>query len=263
MSHPVSNSTNVAAKSATGRWLEGRVLENRHWTEALFSLRVEAPRLRFEAGQFVRIALDVDGERIARPFSFVNAPEEAVLEFYGVIVPEGPLSPRLARLGAGDRLYVAPNPSGFLVLSEVPDAETLWLMSTGTGIAPFLSILAGDTVWRRYPNVVLVHAVRRAEELTYREQLDALRARWGERLRVLSMVSREAAAGTLAGRIPAAIGDGRLAAAAGRALSVDGSQVMLCGNPDMIRDTTEALKAIGMRKHRRRSPGQITVESFW
>jgi len=250
-------------KSPLGRWLDGRVIENRHWTEALFSLRVEAPRLPFEAGQFVRIALDVKGERLARPFSFVNSPRDAVLEFYGVIVPEGPLSPRLARLGAGDALYIATNPSGFLVLSEVPDAQTLWLMSTGTGIAPFLSILGEETVWQRYPNVVLVHAVRRAQELTYRERLAALHSRRGERLRVVSIVSREAAPGALGGRIPAAISDGRLAAAAGRELSAHDSQVMLCGNPDMIRDATEALKGLGMRKHRRRSPGQITVENFW
>src|SRR5205823_14406885 len=102
--------------------------------------RVEAPRLSFEAGQFVRIALDIDGERVARAFSFVNPPDDPVLEFYGVIVPEGPLSPRLAKLKPADALYIARNPAGFLVLAEVPDAETLWLVSTGTGIAPFLSL---------------------------------------------------------------------------------------------------------------------------
>src|SRR5262245_37040113 len=122
-------------------WLQGKVLENRHWTETLFSLRVEAPKLEFEAGQFVRIALDVGGERVARPFSFVNPPHVPVLEFYGVIVPEGPLSPRLARLKPGDALHVASNPAGFLVLSELPEAENLWLLATGAGIAPFLSIL--------------------------------------------------------------------------------------------------------------------------
>ena len=105
-------------------WLNGKVVENRHWTETLFSLRVEAPKLTFQAGQFVRIAL---GE-VARPFSFVNAPQDPLLEFYGVIVPEGPLSPRLARLRAGDTLRIASNPAGFLVLSEVPDAQTLWLL---------------------------------------------------------------------------------------------------------------------------------------
>src|SRR3954462_787022 len=100
-------------------WLEGRVVENRHWTDSLFSLRIEGAKLNFEAGQFVRIALDIDGERVARPFSFVNPPQDSVLEFYGIVVPEGPLSPRLARLRAGDALYVASNPAGFLVLSEV------------------------------------------------------------------------------------------------------------------------------------------------
>src|SRR2546427_6563597 len=79
------------------KWLEAKVLDNRHWTETLFSLLVEGPGLQFEAGQFVRIALDIDGERIARPFSFVNPPADPVHEFYGIVVPEGPLSPRLAR----------------------------------------------------------------------------------------------------------------------------------------------------------------------
>ncbi|MGA8052175.1 MAG: ferredoxin--NADP reductase [Burkholderiales bacterium] len=244
-------------------WLEGRVTGNRRWTEALFSLRVDAPRLRFEAGQFVRLALDVGGERIARPFSFVNAPEDPVLEFYGVIVPDGPLSPRLAGLAAGDVVYVAPNPSGFLVLSEVPDAGTLWLLATGTGLAPFLSILRTDAPWRRYRNVVLVHAARFARELVYRETIDAVAGTHGARFRYVTFVSREAATGSLAGRIPAAIDDGRLEQAAGIGLAVETSQVMLCGNPDMLRDAIAALSRRGMKKHRRRSPGQITVESFW
>src|SRR5262245_57801334 len=114
-------------------WLSGKVVENRHWTETLFSLRVEAPKLDYQAGQFVRVALDIDGGRVARAFSFVNPPEDPVMEFFGVIVPEGPLSPRLARLRAGESLYIASNPAGFLVLREVPDAPTLWLLSTGTG----------------------------------------------------------------------------------------------------------------------------------
>src|SRR5437763_9749192 len=136
------------------KWLTGRVIENRHWTATLFSLRVEGAQPRFEAGQFVRIALDINGERVARAFSFVNPPDDPVLEFYGVVVPQGPLSPRLAKLGCGDALYVAHNPAGFLVLSEVPQAETLWLISTGTGLAPFLSILRTETPWRRFRNVV-------------------------------------------------------------------------------------------------------------
>lgn len=238
--------------------MEGRVVENRHWTDALFSLKVEGAPLSFEAGQFVRIALDISAERIARPFSFVNPPSEPVHEFYGIVVPEGPLSPRLARLQAGDALYVATNPAGFLVLSEVPDARTLWLVSTGTGIAPFLSMLRTEAPWKRFENVVLVHAVRHARELVYRELIASI-----PRVKYVPFASREEAAGALSGRIPAAIRDGRLEAAAGQALSAEGSHVMLCGNPDMLRDATAALQERGLRKHRRRAPGHITVESFW
>ena len=238
-------------------WLTGRVVENRHWTANLFSLRVEGARPRFQAGQFVRIALDIEGERVARAFSFVNPPDDPMLEFYGVIVPQGPLSPRLAKLQAGDALYVAPNPAGFLILPEVPDAETLWLVSTGTGLAPFLSILRTPTPWQRFRNVVVVHAVRYAAELTYRDVISSTPAKY------VSFVSREAAPGSLAGRIPAAIADGRLEAAAGVPLAPGNSHVMLCGNPEMLKDVQAVLAARGMKKHRRRAPGHITVESFW
>ena len=237
------------------------MVENRHWTDALFSLRVSAPRLAFQAGQFVRIALDIEGERVARPFSFVNPPHDPLLEFYGIVVPEGPLSPRLEKLSAGDRLYVASNPAGFLVLSEVPDAKTLWLVSTGTGIAPYLSILRTAAPWQRFRNVVLVHAVRYARELVYREMISSFSAK--PSFHYLSFVSREPHPGSLSGRIPAAIRDGRLEAAAGVALDAASSHVMLCGNPQMLKDAAAALAERGMRKHRRRNPGHITVESFW
>jgi ferredoxin/flavodoxin---NADP+ reductase len=245
------------------KWLEAKVFENRHWTDTLFTLRVEGAPLAFEAGQFVRIALDIDGERIARPFSMVNAPEDPALEFYGIVVPQGPLSPRLARLEAGERLFVAPNPAGFLVLSEVPAARTLWLMSTGTGIAPFISMLRAGTPWQRFEHVVLVHAVRHARELVYRMDIEIAGAHRGPRFRYVSVVSREDAAGSLRGRIPALVSDGRLEAAAGLKLAAESSQVMLCGNPDMLKDTTAVLTERGMRKNRRRTPGHITAESFW
>jgi ferredoxin--NADP+ reductase len=242
----------------SAKFLEGRVIENRHWTDALFSLRVQAPEVGFEAGQFVRIALE---ETLARPFSFVNPPGDPVLEFYGIIVPEGPLSPRLALLRPGERLLVARNPAGFLVLSEVPDSENLWLVSTGTGIAPFLSILRTATPWRRFRNVVLVHAVRHARELVYADMIRRISTEKG--LRYVTFVSRESAPGSLEGRIPAAMRDGRLEAAAGVPLDEKRSHVMLCGNPQMLRDAAQALGERGLRKHRRRNPGHITVESFW
>ncbi len=244
------------------QWLAGKVIESRHWTDTLFSLRVEAPALRFTAGQFVRIALDLPSGRVARPFSFVNPPEEAAMEFYGVIVPQGPLSPRLSGLKAGDTLYVADNPSGFLVLAEVPPAEDLWLLATGTGIAPFLSILRTETPWQKYRRVILVHAARFAKELVYGDLIQEISGSHPGKFVSLKFISREKSPNALEGRMPAAIRDGRLEKAGG-AIAPERSQFMLCGNPEMLKDVTAALAEKGLKKHRRRSPGQITVESFW
>jgi len=245
------------------KWVEGTVVDQKRWTDTLFSLCVKADVSAFEAGQFAKLALDVDGERVARPYSFVNAPEERPHEFYYVTLPGGPLTQRLCRLEAGDPIQVAPRPSGFLVLSEVPDGENLWLISSGTGLGPFLSILKTEAPWRRFSRVVLVHAVRHAEELTYRDCIDRLWDEHREQMHTVYFVSREAKPGALRGRIPAAIEDGRLESAAGVALSAKASQVMLCGNPAMVADITEALKLRGMRKHRRREPGHITMENYW
>ena len=245
------------------KFIEGKVVGQHHWSERLLSLQVEAGPISFEAGQFTKLALPVDGAMLARAYSFANAPQVRPLEFYYVIVPEGPLTPRLARLQAGDAIWVAPHTVGFMVLSEVPDGENLWLLATGTGIAPFLSILRSETAWRRFPRIVLVEAVRHADELAYREEIERLKREHEGRFDTVTFVSREHAPGTLAGRIPQAILDGRLEAAAGMALAAAGSQVMICGNPAMVTDSVAALAQRGMKKHRRRSPGHITVENYW
>src|SRR6185295_3891822 len=147
------------------KWIEGTVVNQKRWTQNLFTLQVEAEVAAFEAGQFAKLALEVEGEMVARPYSFVNAPKERPHEFYYVLLPEGPLTQRLCRLEAGDAIFLAPRPSGFFVLSEVPDAANLWLLATGTGIGPFLSILKTEAPWQRFREVVLVHAVRHADEL--------------------------------------------------------------------------------------------------
>ena len=245
------------------KWVEGTVVNQQRWTQTLFTLQVEADVARFEAGQFAKLALAVEGEMVARPYSFVNSPEERPHEFYYVTLPDGPLTQRLCKLQAGDAIYLAPRPAGFLALSEIPDGENLWLISTGTGVGPFLSILKTEGPWQRFKQVVLVHAVRYAEELTYRDSLSRLLGEHGEQMRMVSFVSRESKPGALHGRIPLAIEEGRLEAAAGVALSAKTSQVMICGNPEMVTDTSAALARRGMKKHRRREPGQITVENYW
>jgi len=222
--------------------------------------------MAFQAGQFIKLGLPVEGEIVGRPFSFVNAPTIQPHEFYGVVVPGGPLSRRLAALDVGERIFLASKPSGFLVLEEVPDAENLWLLSTGTGIGPFLSILGSEAPWRRFRHVVLVHGTRSNEEQTYREFINAQAAQHPGQFHTVSALSGpDATAGghVVTGRIPQAILDGRLESAAGVPLTPGDSQVMLCGNPEMIADVTDVLKSRGMKKNRRRSPGHITAENYW
>lgn len=243
-------------------WLEGRVVERKCWTGRLFSLRVDAPVDPFEAGQFNRLALDIDGERVGRPYSYVNAPGQSPLDFYFITVPGGPLSNRLATLGPGDTVHLMSKAQGFFTLSEVPDAQILWLIATGTAIGPYLSMLRTETPWRRFESVVLVHAVRRAEELTYRDVIDGFRD-YGARFRFVPFVSREEHPGAMPGRVTAAIEDGSLERRVDLPLSADAAQVMLCGNPEMVRDTTELLKVRGLTKNRRRTPGHITTEHYW
>jgi ferredoxin--NADP+ reductase len=121
-------------------------------------------RLPFTAGQFAKLGLDVDGERVQRAYSYVNAPGNPDLEFYLVTVPEGKLSPRLAALKPGDEVQVVSEAAGFFVLEEVPDCDTLWMLATGTAIGPYLSILEEGKDLDRFKNLVLVHAARYAAD---------------------------------------------------------------------------------------------------
>lgn len=244
-------------------WIEGKVVENIHWTESLFSLRVDADIVPFTAGQFTSLALDIAGERIARPYSFLSAPQERPLEFFFYTALDGVLSNALVKLVPGDSVWVKNQANGFFTLSEVPDAEQLWMLGTGTGIAPFYSMLKTPEPWERFRQIVLVHAVRTAEDLRYQNLADQLKQKYPERFHFQAFVSREQVAGTLPGRIPAALSDGNLEKAVGLALSTDKSQLMLCGNPDMVKDSIAVLMTRGFTKNRRRTPGHITVENYW
>ena len=240
---------------------------NRRWTERLVSLQVEAPEVTFVAGQFGRLALPAPPgskeDMLGRPYSFVNSPHTHPHEFYFITLPGGPLSPRLAALAPGDPVWMLPQANGFFSVEEVPESDVLWCLATGTGLGPFLSILRSEHAWQRFARVVLVHAVRFAEELTYRDVIADIGAAHPGAFTAIEFVSRELHPSALSGRIPEAIGDGRLEARAGIALSPENSQVMLCGNPAMVDDTQKMLESRGMRRHRRREPGQITVETYW
>lgn len=241
----------------------GKVAGARRWTENLYSISIRAAFDPFEPGQFARIGLPIDGANVMRPYSFVNAPDEAAHEFYYAVVPEGPLSHRLPQLREGDDILYVPKPNGYMVLSEIPDASALWMLATGTAVGPFLSILNSALAWERFEYLVLAHAVRRAEELSYSEDIARLVQYGGGRLRFAPFVSREDADGAIRGRIPAALESGALQERAGLDISPADTQFMICGNPQMVKDTTAVLQARGFERNRRRKPGHITMENYW
>jgi ferredoxin/flavodoxin---NADP+ reductase len=252
------------------KFIEGRITGRTDYTSVLFSLQFEAAIAPFAAGQFCRVGLPLGAtagsEMVMRPYSMVNAPHERPFEIVLAKVPAeagGVLSPVLHRLAVGDAVFVSPAANGFFTMAEVPDAKVLWALATGTAIGPFLSFLKTDAPWRKFERVVLVHAVRTAIELTYRAQIDRIAQAHDEAFAYVPFVSREVHPGAMQGRIPAAITDGRLEARVGMALTAETAHCMLCGNPDMVADTMTVLKARGLRKHRPKAPGHITVESYW
>src|SRR6476620_11521089 len=248
-------------------WVEGRVAGRRQWSDSLYSLQVDAPQVPFVAGQFARVALPASpGSKeamIGRPYSFVNPPTAQPHEFYFIILPEGPLSPRLATLETGDSVWLGPRANGFFSICETAEAESLWCLSTGTGIGPFLSMLRTPEPWAKFGRVVLVHSVRHAHELTYRDEIAGIARTHAGSFDYVPMVSRDSHRDALAGRIPAAIDDGRLEARVGLSLTPENAHAMLCGNPAMVDDVQKVLAACGMRRHRRKEPGHITLEAYW
>jgi ferredoxin/flavodoxin---NADP+ reductase len=244
-------------------WNTGKVVEHKHWSDTLHTLYVDVEIEPFEAGQFIKIGLEVNGEVIGHPYSLVNSPEKRPLEFYYISVPHGQLTSHLVELKTNDSILIAPKAHGFLILDEVPVAKHLWLMATGTGVGPFLSILATKKPWQRYERVILVYAVRTLSELSYQDLIMQFLGEHPKQFSYIPFVSREIVDNALTGRIPQAISDGRLEHKAGISISAEDSQMMLCGNPQMVKDTTTALMERGLKKHRRFSPGNISVENYW
>lgn len=244
-------------------WIPAQVISNRHWNQDLFSLVLTANIEPFKAGQFTKLALDIDGKRVQRAYSFVNPPSSPHIEIYATRVADGQLSPALHALEAGDEVLISARATGFFTLDEVPDGEHLWLLATGTAIGPYLSILREAEVWKRFRKVILIHAVRFAADLSYQAEINTLLEKHPDQLIVQPFVSREPAQLALTGRIPQAIADGMLERHIGLKLNPGKSQIMLCGNPEMVRDTKATLEALGFAKNLRRKPGQITMEHYW
>ena len=247
----------------TEKWVQGEVVDVKHWTETLYSVKVSAPNVEFIAGQYTKVSLSINDQEVARPYSFVNSPNEDILEFYSVSVPNGPLSTAMQKLKEGDNINIGPKGNGFLILNEIPTTENIWMLATGTAIGPYLSILKTKDSWTKFKKVVLVHAVRYEKELTYQDTIRDIKDQYSDRFIYISYVSREETNTSLRGRIPKDIGNGVLEKEANIQMNADNTHVMICGNPAMLKDTTVELKKIGLKKHRRSSPGHITTENYW
>lgn len=247
---------------ANQEWIELRLASRRDWAEQLATFVFDGWEADFEAGQYVTLARPVDGALIQRHYSIASRPGDP-LELYLTIVPDGALTPHLFAMDAGDRLLCWPSPRGKFTLEKVPDARDLWLVGTGTGLAPFLSMLRDGGLWRRYQNAVLVHSVRHGDDLGYRAEIEAMAEASEGRLRYVAATSRDQIDGALEGRITAALDDGRLEAAAGLALTPTDSQVLLCGNPAMLDDMKARLERRDMQIHRKFRPGCVHMEKYW
>ena len=266
------------------------VLSKTTWTPNLFSFTVSRPdSFKFTAGQFVRLGVnpsqlqycqqqrtdnavtdDSLDEDIFRAYSIVSSPFDEVIEFFSIVIPDGAFTSQLQHLQVGDELLLNTMPFGFLTLAryQKPLPKDLWLLATGTGLAPFLSMLQDLKTWGDYEHIVLAYSARSTEELAYVEKIESLQEDFGSlvdnpaKLIFIPIVTREPVEGALSERLPKLLLEGTLQARAGIALDIETTHVMLCGNPDMVEDTKEALKTLGLVMNRR-GEGNIAVENYW
>lgn len=260
----------AGASVATGiraRWTLETVLHVHRWRENLLSFRVSRPEaFRFTPGHYARVGLGNEAEGIEwRPLSIVSAPADDHLEFFAVLVPDGAFSRRLGPLMSGDSVFLEKSCYGFLTLDQLAPGRNLWLLASGTGLGPFISILADGRSWKSFDRILLVHSVRRAGELAYADDLRLLasRADRAARFDYLQVVTREPCAGALSERIPRLVETGRIEELTGLRLDKDHTRVMVCGNPDMVRDLRALLAARGFQTGRRGAPGQMAFEKYW
>lgn len=250
-----------------------RLLQKQVWREGLVSLRFEKPeKFSFTPGQFVRLGLNIEqngsSEYAARAYSIVSTPNDPFLEFFLVSVPGGLVSPRLTSLEAGSFALLQTEPMGSLTADRIPGNENLWCLSTGTGLAPFLSILREESVWKKWPTVVLVHCVRLSEDLVYTRLIEeikknsALGGGKDRNLIYLPIVTREATQ-FLSKRIPTLISSGELQDTASVRLDKTASSVLLCGNPAMVKEARAILKPMGFQAPRRNQEGNLIAENLW
>ena len=248
-------------------FLEERVLSVHHWTDRLFTFTTTRdPSLRFSNGHFTMIGLRLNGKPLLRAYSIASPNYEEHLEFLSIKVEEGPLTSHLQHIQVGDTIIVGKKPTGTLLIDYLTPAKRLYLLSTGTGLAPFLSIIRDPETYEKFETVVVVHGVRQVDELAYHDlivdhlpQHEFLGDMIGQQLRYYPTVTRETYRNM--GRVTALIENGKLFTDLGMPpMNPAEDRVMLCGSPGMLNDLKHMLEARGFVEGNTSTPGDFVIE---
>ena len=244
-----------------------KVVSVRHWTDRLFSFRTTRnPALRFRSGQFVMMGLQTEGKPLLRAYSLASAPYEDALEFFSIKVPDGPLTSRLQHLNEGDEVLVGRKPTGTLLLDNLKDGRNLFLLGTGTGLAPYLSLVKDPETYERFERVILVHGVRFVKDLAYSDYLsrdlpndELIGELAAAQLTYYPTVTREPAQHN--GRISTLLESGKLHADLGLpGFDAAADRFMLCGSEAMIGDLKSIFLARGLEEGNTGEPGDYVIE---
>lgn len=248
-------------------FLEERVLTVHHWTDRLFSFTTTRdPALRFSNGHFTMIGLKVDGKPLLRAYSIASPNWEEHLEFLSIKVPDGPLTSRLQHIQVGDTIIVGKKPTGTLLIDYLLPAKRLYLLSTGTGLAPFLSVIRDPETYEKFEEVILVHGVRQVNELAYHDYLtqelpahEILGEMVSQQLKYYPTVTREPFKNQ--GRINDLIESGKLFTDLGvPPLDPLTDRVMLCGSPEMLASLKTLLEKRDFEEGNTTKPGDFVIE---
>lgn len=249
------------------KYTEETVLWVKQHTPKLMTFAISRPPgYRFSAGQFSRLGFRDGAGFIWRAYSVVSAEYEDTLEYFVVLVENGPMSGRLAALKPGESLLLDKTATGFLLPERFADGHDLVMLCTGSGIAPFLSILQQPAVWQRFDRLALVHSVSFADELIFNARVAALQHHalvggHAHQLAFQTVVTRGQSSTALNQRLPELIQNGCLAAALRMDFTPQRTRFMICGNPAMVKDTFKSLLDLGFIMHRNKVPGQIMMEN--
>ena len=247
--------------------IEETVVDVRHWTDRLFSFRTTRdPSFRFRNGEFTMLGIKVDGKPLLRAYSVASANYEDQLEFLSIKVPDGPLTSRLQHLKAGDPIVISRKATGTLVIDNLVGGRNLYLLATGTGLAPFLSVIKDPETYERFARVVLVHGVRHVADLAFKDEIvinlpqdEMLGELVAEKLLYYPTVTREPFRHT--GRITALLADGTVQADLGLApLDSAEDRAMICGGPHMMGELKTFFLERGFSEGNHGEPGQFVVE---